>query len=676
MLTARGLWGLIVAGAVTLIGLTTLGVEHPVVAILGITLLVWYLVEGLLFTLRYRSTLGKIDVVREILQNGRVVSNAWSGIACTVRVTVTNRGKASWPLAIVMDRPPESRKIRGGRTEQTVEFRPNEPTVIEYELKSSGPGIYRVEGVEIRVADLAGFFYKRIFLRRPVDVLILPPLTDSEGKQRADKRFNTLPPPGIHRLRRPGSGSELLDLRDYIAGDPPKMIAWKASAKKDKLITKELESDIPVRCTLFLDTSQAMRLGPVGETPLCRFSEVASSIAQAAAANRDLVGLTLFDEAKFDVLPAARNTVHTIRLLSKLAEASAQRPDPGWQQVKPITRIAYPLAQELYPDLFDRGLNSQPWGLFWKPLLDTRYGWLAWIPVLFCLIMSLPGMLAIHYWMLGSIPRPLAGILPNYFDYISACSRIVLQVPGTNYRLINLLLFLIGSLLIMYWPITLTVIVWFIHGIRGFFSPHAPIRRKRKQLGAIFTVLDGGTPATVERYIHDDEFFSARAGKFLADHHVEVPVALYDGNGRYRFRSESKAEVLQSALLGSVSRARDNELFVVLADLTELGDDMAAVLKAVRVARSRHHHVMVIVPWPGDVPAPEPGEAMDIDPMERLRVSKLVQIALVRGYQQRYEKLQKELVRVGATVLRVTDRDPIRAILDRLDRVRGARSRR
>ena len=76
------------------------------------------------------------------------------------------------------------------------------------------------------------------------------------------------------------------------------------------------------------------------------------------------------------------------------------------------------------------------------------------------------------------------------------------------------------------------------------------------------------------------------------------------------------------------------------------------------------------------MPVADPGQAASIDPMEMLRVAKLVQIALVRGYQQRYEKLQKELVRVGATVLRVTDRDPIRAILDRLDRVRGARSRR
>src|SRR5207302_354096 len=65
-------------------------------------------------------------------------------------------------------------------------------------------------------------------------------------------------PPGMHRLYRPGSGSELLDLRDYQPGDPPRTIAWKVSARRDKLITKELEREVPVRCTLLLDTSRSV----------------------------------------------------------------------------------------------------------------------------------------------------------------------------------------------------------------------------------------------------------------------------------------------------------------------------------------------------------------------------------------------------------------------------------
>src|SRR5437868_690293 len=126
-------------------------------------------------------------------------------------------------------------------------------------------------------------FSRRTFLRGPLEYLVLPPLTDAEGRQRADKRFSTLPPPGIHRFRRPGTGSELLDLRDYRPGDPPKMIAWKPSARRDRLITKEYESDVPVRCVLFLDTSESMRLGPPGNTGLTRMASVASAVAQASA---------------------------------------------------------------------------------------------------------------------------------------------------------------------------------------------------------------------------------------------------------------------------------------------------------------------------------------------------------------------------------------------------------
>src|SRR5438105_4932108 len=146
----------------------------------------------------------------------------------------------------------------------------------EYRVHCPAPGALRFEGARVRLADAQGFFYFDTFLRRPVVLAVLPKLVDAEARQRATKRFNLLPPPGIHRLRRPGSGSELLDLRDYRPGDPPKMIAWKASARRDRLITKEFESDVPVRSVLFLDTAQGVRAGPPGNTPLARPGDVAA----------------------------------------------------------------------------------------------------------------------------------------------------------------------------------------------------------------------------------------------------------------------------------------------------------------------------------------------------------------------------------------------------------------
>ena len=76
------------------------------------------------------------------------------------------------------------------------------------------------------------------------------------------------------------------------------MIAWKASARRDRLMTKEFESEVPVRCTLFVDVSSSVRLGKVGENVLARLVEIAAGVVQASAAVKDLTGICLFDEHK------------------------------------------------------------------------------------------------------------------------------------------------------------------------------------------------------------------------------------------------------------------------------------------------------------------------------------------------------------------------------------------
>lgn len=692
MLTTRGLWTAVLAGAFCVLGLIPpvnlpicvippIGDYVPAMPILGLTVLAWFLIEWAVFSFRFRNGLPRIEVDRDILQGARSVATAWAKAPCTVRVRVTNRSTSKWPLVFLRDRVPEGRKVRAGSNSLVTDLRPEQSAEIEYELRSASAGMFRFEGVEARVTDLAGLFYRRVFFRAPLDVLVLPPLTDDEGKQRADKRFNTLPPPGLHRLRRPGGGGELLDLREYVPGDPPKMIAWKASARRDVLITKLYESDVPVRVMLFLDASESVRIGPAGDTPIGKLAETASGIAQAASATRDLVGLTRFDENTSDVIAPARTKVHTIRLLGKLAEAAAKLPNPGPREALELQDVAYPLAQELYPELFEKEINTLPWGLYWMPLLDTRWGWLfvlpifTWFPYLaFVSFLMVTGVTAKPFLqMFGILARVTYHTFPRF--------------PDIWLRLIGILA---TFLLVACWPFALFGVAWFVNGVRGLLNPRRIRTRKRKQLAAVFVALDRDSPGMIERYLRDDEIYAERMGRLLADHHVRIPPKLYDHEGRYRYRGESKAVVLANAMLGSIARARDNELYVILADLVDLGDDIEPLLKAVRVARSRHHHVMVVIPWPDDVPPPgappkpqadddnwQATPAVRIDqPMSYRRPGKFIHLALTRGYQQRYQKLQTDLARLGASVVRVTLDDPIRAVLDRIDRLRGMRSRR
>jgi uncharacterized protein (DUF58 family) len=689
MLTARGGWFLSIVVLILVIGAFVIPYYSVVPAILAITLLAWFAFEWAVFQTRSNAAVSRLRVTRHVLQGGREVPMLWAGLGFEVRVTVENPGVIGIPFAVLEDRAAVATEHVSGSKRLFAQLNPGEPVELVYTLKSPSPGVLRFEGVRVRVADVHGFFYRRVFLRDPVEFLVLPPLTDDEGRQRATKRFNTLPPPGIHRLRRPGSGSELLDLRDYRPGDPPKMIAWKPSARRDKLITKEFENDVPVRCVLFLDTSEGVRLGPPGNTLLTRMAGVAAAVAQASAGNRDLVGLTTFDEVEAQSTSPKRTKIHMINVLRRLAEVSALQPGVTGVPPEHLTRRAYPLAQELYPELLTKHVNSMGLRRLWIPLLDRKYGWIALV------ILAVNGLLVAFFgeWRIWALENAGATTRKGF---------------GNWFWLLKILVFGFWVWFFMFWPMILTMTFWFFHSFRGWFGERRKELTRRKHLSALFALQDGTGPDGVERYIHDDEAYAARVARFLQHHLLRCPVPLYDDQGRYRFRCAGKSPVLAEAMIRAVSRARDNELFVVMADLAELGHDLTPIMKAVRVARSRHHHVLVIVPWPADVPSPDDPDAptpevtADDEPVGRnpwalpkrkpksikekkkviavesrqSSLMKAVRQNLTKQYHESFRALRRQLSRVGATVMRFNDGDPVQIVLDRLDRVRGMRSRR
>jgi len=684
MLTPRGWWFLIVVMLLLTLGAFLVPNYSAVPAILAVTLFGWFVYEWIQFNVRSNSAVSRLRVRRWVLQSGRSTPMLWANVPFEVRVRVRHDSRVGIGYALIDDRLPAGADILDGNTHETVTIASGESVDVRYTLRCPAPGVLRFEGVKVRVADLHGFFYRRVFLRDPVEFLVLPPLADDEGRQRADKRFNTLPPPGIHRLRRPGSGDELLDLRDYRPGDPPKMIAWKPSARKDKLITKEYENDVPVRCVLFLDTSDGVRLGPPGNTLLTRMAGVAAVVAQASAANRDLIGLTTFDDKGATVVRPARTQTHMINVLRKLAEVAALQPSTKGVPVDQLTRRAYPLAHELYPELMGKSTNSMPLGRLWIPLLDRWWGW-----IVFFIFIAPPVLAMWKMWnILGGPPLPWP-VNSIYREWMTGTFDFAVRVTPRMYWVLRFIVALIiwGCALCL--PSVIAGLFWFIYGFRGWFGLRAAVLRERKQLAMLFCLQDGTGPDGIERYVHDDDAYAERVAVFLQHHLLRCPVPLYDEQGRYRFKCAEKADVLGYELVRAVSRARDNELYVILSDLAELGDDLEPLVKACRVARARRHHVMVIVPWPADVPSPDetPAEEEpkkkrrrhpdDVDPdMRNKRISKIVLANLTRQYHESFRKMRRELSRVGATVMRVNDGDPVRLVLDHLDRLRGMRSRR
>src|SRR5437870_7304342 len=276
MLTSRGWWFLI--GILCLLALGVFDERWPL-TLLALTLLLWFLAEWLIFSLRMRLAVPALQVQRTVSDDRGQVGNLWAGRTFHVWVRVTLPHWLGLPYLKITDFIPLSVAPVRGEVQGAGALAMGEGLTFTYSIRCGLAGRVRFEGVRVETADLQGFFYQATFLSGLLSLRVLPPLADARGHRPTVKRHNLLPSPGLHRHMRPGSGSELLDLRDYLPGDPPRTIAWKISARRDRLITKEFESEVPLRCTLFVDTSHSVRLGPPGHNALARLVDISAAMA-------------------------------------------------------------------------------------------------------------------------------------------------------------------------------------------------------------------------------------------------------------------------------------------------------------------------------------------------------------------------------------------------------------
>ena len=370
MLTTRGFWYFVTIFAVLATALLLGAVQLTLVCL---TLLFWFLAQWFLFQLRIRLALRRLSVQRSLCTARGEVESVWAGQKIQVVVTLSGDAMVALPYVVMTDRIAPLARPQEGTPCVDGALSSDSPMAIEYTIECKSAGWLRFEGVKLQLADLQGFFTLAAFVHDLREYRALPAIAIQTSHASFVKQHNILPLLGTHRHARPGGSSELLDLRDYLPGDPPKMIAWKVSARRERLITKELESEVPIRCTLFLDTSNSVRTGPVGETALCRLIEIAAGVAQANAGERDLTGLCLFSETGVtNYVKPGRGSKHLLQLIGLLTDVAGLIPHSPRATVREVVPVAYALAQDLYPDWLQRDVNYFP---FWLPLWSPQPNW-------------------------------------------------------------------------------------------------------------------------------------------------------------------------------------------------------------------------------------------------------------------------------------------------------------
>lgn len=146
-------------------------------------------------------------------------------------------------------------------------------------------------------------------------VPVLPDLLVRSGQARGNRAA------GMQRARTSGAGTEILQLREYRAGDPLRLIDWKASARRGRPISRDMTDDQHLEIVVAVDAGRASGLAAGGVDRLSLYINVTARLAQRAAELGDAVGLLVFAAQPLAALAPARGNAGVARV-RKLLSAS------------------------------------------------------------------------------------------------------------------------------------------------------------------------------------------------------------------------------------------------------------------------------------------------------------------------------------------------------------------
>ncbi|NJO40021.1 MAG: DUF58 domain-containing protein [Cyanobacteria bacterium CRU_2_1] len=141
---------------------------------------------------------------------------------------------------------------------------------------------------------------------------------DLIGLQSLSIRLTLQTTGNIRRAKRLGMGTEFAELREYSVGDDPRLVDWKATARRDRPLVRVLEPEQEQTLVILLDRGRLMTVQVNG---LARFDwglNATLSLALAGLERGDRVGVGVFDRQIHTWISPERGRSQLPKLLERL----------------------------------------------------------------------------------------------------------------------------------------------------------------------------------------------------------------------------------------------------------------------------------------------------------------------------------------------------------------------
>ena len=215
---------------------------------------------------------------------------------------------------------------------------PNASATLTYQVCPSQRGDYNFGAVQIQQLGNWGLAWRCWSIPQAQAAAVYPDLMALRALSIRLALQNT---GSLKRAQRLGSGTEFAELRDYSRGDDSRLIDWKASSRRSKLVLRVLEPEREQTLILLLDSGRLMTAQLQGQLQgqlqsqmagLTRFDWGMNALLALALAglNRgDRVGVGVFDRLLHTWMPPERQPEQLSKIIERLTllQPCLQEPD-------------------------------------------------------------------------------------------------------------------------------------------------------------------------------------------------------------------------------------------------------------------------------------------------------------------------------------------------------------
>jgi uncharacterized protein (DUF58 family) len=208
---------------------------------------------------------------------------------------------------------------------RTLDLAPGARAAFEVTVRSRRIGRWGVHGIALEVTatpfGAEGLLEIPLLFANPLGIEVLP-APPASGGALARRGWTRRTETG-RLARASGEANELRELRDHVPGDPFNRVAWKASARRGRLMMRELERDERDVVWLVVDASVELWAGPPGQAPLDRVADDVAAVAVRHLRSTARVGLIVAASRLRTWIEPEAGLPHAALVASALASMAA-----------------------------------------------------------------------------------------------------------------------------------------------------------------------------------------------------------------------------------------------------------------------------------------------------------------------------------------------------------------